>query len=248
MSDATQSCEETISKYIKIIKNALHLETENEKRTMIFGGPDCTVQNDESHVFRRKYNVGRQLKITEHGWLFGMVEDKVGGRLYLEMVKDRDKPTLQGIIKKHTETGTRIFSDCWKAYNSLSSNGFVHFTVNHKECFVNHQHVEVVEEVPVEELPSDIAEDAEDIILIDDAVDAHTNKIERCWREVKRGLLNQPICLLARNVNVEMFRYNYLGSDIPFRDKRDIVVRTVGKHQEDVQKLLQDSFEIYPKN
>ena len=121
-----------------------------------------------------------------------MVVDKVGGRLYLEMVKERDRPTLDGIVEKHAEKGTRIFSDCWKAYNTLSSNGFVHFTVNHKECFVNHQHIEVVEEVPLDELPSDIAEDAEDIILIDDTVDAHTNKIERCWREVKRGLLNQP--------------------------------------------------------
>ena len=113
---------------------------------------------------------------------------------------------------------------------------------------MNRQHVEVVEEVPLNELPSDIAEDAEDIILIDDTVDAHTNKIERCWREVKRGLLNQPLSLLSRNVIVEMFRYNHLGSDIPFRDKRDVVIRTVAKHQENVQKLLQDSFEIYPNN
>ena len=87
---------------------------ENEKRTMKLGGPDCTVQIDESHVFRRKYNIKRQLKITEHRRLFGMAEDNVCGRLFLEMVKERDKPTLEGIIKKHTERGTRIFSDCWK--------------------------------------------------------------------------------------------------------------------------------------
>ena len=123
MSDVTQSNKETFSKNIKIIKNALHLETEEEKQTMKLGGGDCTVQIDESHVFRRKYNIGRQLKITEHGWLFGMVEDKVGGRLYLEMVKERDKPTLEGIIKKHTERWARIFSDCWKPTTLINPTG-----------------------------------------------------------------------------------------------------------------------------
>ena len=59
-----------------IIKNALYLENEEEKANMKLGGVGPRVQLDESLVLSRKYNVGRVLKNTKHGWVFGMVQDK----------------------------------------------------------------------------------------------------------------------------------------------------------------------------
>ena len=65
--------------------------------------------------------------------------------------------------------------------------------VNHKKNFVSRQLVEVecedlgdcADEVL---LDTDFAEDADDDRLIDDTIIIHTNRIERMWREVKRGL------------------------------------------------------------
>ena len=44
----------TAEKYLRIIKNALFLENEEEKRTMRLGGRGETVQADESCVFSKK--------------------------------------------------------------------------------------------------------------------------------------------------------------------------------------------------
>ena len=119
ISDSTGSKDDTISKYMKIIKNALYLENEEEKRNIVLGGRGAVVQGDESHVFARKYDIGRVLAITEHGWLFGMVEDGPDGRIWIEMVKDRSGSRLRQIITAHTATGTVVFTDSWKAYVRL---------------------------------------------------------------------------------------------------------------------------------
>ena len=51
MAESTGTKEETISKYIKIIKNALYLENEEEKQSLKLGGRGMVVQGDETHVF-----------------------------------------------------------------------------------------------------------------------------------------------------------------------------------------------------
>ena len=131
VANTTHSKEETISKYYLVIKNALFAEVEEGRDSFIIGGQGVTVQADESHVFKRKNNVG-VLVYTEHGWLFGMVEDVPEGRLFLSMVEHRDKETLQAIIKKHVHRGTILFTDSWNSYIGLSQHGFQLFMVNHK--------------------------------------------------------------------------------------------------------------------
>ena len=103
------------------------------------GGRWTVVQWDESHVFARQYNIWRVLAITEHGWLFGVVEDGPDGRIWIEMIEDRKEIRLQKLIKEYTATGTVVFTDSWKAYDRLSSNGREHYKVNHKEIFVSRQ-------------------------------------------------------------------------------------------------------------
>ena len=39
--------------------------------------------------------------------------------------------TLLQVIKDYIESGTTIISDCWKAYQCLTSEGYKHLTVNH---------------------------------------------------------------------------------------------------------------------
>ena len=49
----------------------------------------------------------------------------------------------------------------------------------------------VLEIVLLKSSDTDFAEDADDETLIDDTLIVHTNRIERIWREVKRGLRGQ---------------------------------------------------------
>ena len=127
-----------------------------------------------------------------------------------------------------------------------TSSGREHNKINHKEIFVSYQqrHHEEPDEA---ESVSDAAEDWEDLSLIDDSVVVHTNKIERAWREIKRGLVNQPIRILSRNIGVEMFRTNHLNVKIPFEKRRDLVLETVAKQQTKIQELLRESFPVYPE-
>ena len=168
------------------------------------------------------------------------------------MVKQRDKETLLGIIKKHVRPGTTIFTDSWGGgYFGLSACGFLHFMVYHKKNFVSHQRVEVdcdCAEDCLDEIffDTDFAEDANDETLIDDTLIVHINRIERIWREVKRGLRGQPLCVLSRNINVEMLRYNYLGETTSFSERRRIVLSVLTKHQSKVDELKKESFSIYP--
>ena len=71
-------------------------------------------------------------------------------------VQNRNRDTLLSIIKDRILPGTTIISDCWKAYSALESEGFKHLTINHSYNFV------------------------------DPDTGAHTNIIERQWRELKR--------------------------------------------------------------
>ena len=75
--------------------------------------------------------------------------------IFFVPVADRTADTLLAIIKEYVHEGTTIISDCWKAYNCLKQEGYNHLTVNHSVNFV------------------------------DPSTRAHTNTIERTWRDTK---------------------------------------------------------------
>ena len=79
-------------------------------------------------------------------------------QLFLVPVEKRDAKTLIRVLKEHVLPGTTIMSDMWKGYKNLSKAGFEHFTVNHSLNFV------------------------------DPVTGAHTNTIERKWRDAKRAV------------------------------------------------------------
>ncbi|XP_054089441.1 uncharacterized protein LOC128922540 [Zeugodacus cucurbitae] len=85
------------------------------------GGPSKKVQIDESKFGKRKYNKGR--RVQGH-WVLGMVEDG-SDDLRLEVCPDnvRSSEVLIPLIQKHVAEGTIICTDCWKAYDCLTSTG-----------------------------------------------------------------------------------------------------------------------------
>ena len=170
------------------------------------------------------------------------------------MVQHKDGPTLKGLIQQHVRERTTIFTDGWPAYEGLwKINQYKHYKVNHKEHFVDVQ-MEVMspeeeqrmvqEAVHCFEVDDDNAFDSDErrpehLIVV------HTKKIERVWEEVKRGLYKPPLRLLKRNLNVEMFRYNKLPSNLSFSDRRRIVIQTVAKYQNNLELLMVTNYPIY---
>lgn len=120
----------------------------------ITGGENTTVEIDEPKFGKRKYHKGHHV---EGQWVFGGV-CRESGAAFLVPVEKRDKETLIPLIKKYILPGTKIISDCWKAYQcipKLEGFNYVHETVNHSKTFK------------------------------DPVTGAHTNTIEGMWRHVK---------------------------------------------------------------
>jgi transposase-like protein len=68
------------------------------------------------------------------------------------------KEVLLEVIKRRIADGSIIISDCWKAYDCLSDEGYVHQKVNHSKHFK------------------------------DPETGAHTNSIEGTWQKIKHGV------------------------------------------------------------
>ena len=81
--------------------------------------------------------------------------ERQGTGSFAVRVPDRSAGTLLCILSEKVLPGTIIMSDCWKAYAGVQELGMTHLTVNHSRCFV------------------------------DPHTGAHTNTVERFWREVK---------------------------------------------------------------
>ena len=76
---------------------------------------------------------------------FGFLE-RESRRCFMVTVNDRSADALIPLIKKYILPGTKVISDCWKAYCSLEEG--VYGTVNHSIEFVNSEtgdHTQTIE-------------------------------------------------------------------------------------------------------
>ena len=153
------------------------MEADNEQ----IGGEGKEVEIDESKFGKRKFNRGRRV---DGCWVFGGIE-RGSDKMFLSIVEDRSAATLVPIIQKYIKVGTKIHSDCWKAYSRLNTLGYEHVTVNHSKEFYNHEN------------------------------DACTNTIESTWRAVKQSLPKYgTVKTLYDSYFVEyMIRRKYLKSN-----------------------------------
>ena len=89
-------------------------------------------------LFLPQYHRGRAT--GNEVWVFGMVDTSSSPALgYMEVVSRRDAATLLPIIQAHTQAGTIIHSDQWRAYSQVHTlpNVSSHSTVNHSLEFVD---------------------------------------------------------------------------------------------------------------
>ena len=115
-----------------------------ERSSVKIGGPNKTVEIDESKFGRRKYHKGHPAKGQ---WVFGGVE-RESGETFLVPVKDRTADTLLAVIRDWIEPGTTVICDCWAAHNNVGSLGYEHRTVNHSINFkdpITGEHTNTIE-------------------------------------------------------------------------------------------------------
>ena len=58
---------------------------------------------------------------------------KRNGKVYLELIADAEKSTLQKLIKKKIKQGGKVFSDDHTGYHGLVGLGYIHRTVKHRQ-------------------------------------------------------------------------------------------------------------------
>ncbi|KAH7823178.1 putative transposase-like protein [Monocercomonoides exilis] len=117
--------------------NEVLLHADLEQKPAKIGGEGKIVEIDEAVWRRRKYHKGKKKKLI---WIIGGVVRLEGGGdgdRFMMIVPDRTKETLIPIILDHLKFGTKIYSDKWKAFQCLSTFGYLHETVCHKRKFFN---------------------------------------------------------------------------------------------------------------
>jgi len=92
------------------------------KCSQVLGGPGVVVEVDEAKFGKRKFNTGR---LVDGTWIFGGFE-RGSKRCFLVLVPSRGADVLLDVINTWIHPGTTVISDCWKAYDCLSDEGFVH--------------------------------------------------------------------------------------------------------------------------
>lgn len=107
-----------------------HIMENSEK----IGGNGVEVEIDESKFGKRKYYKGH--RVTGQ-WVFGGREKYDKTKVFMVAVPNRKRCTLLPIIKRWISKGSIIHSDCWKAYDSLSKEGYTHVKVNHSKEFID---------------------------------------------------------------------------------------------------------------
>lgn len=128
----------------------------NERNESRIGGEGYTVEIDETLIFKRKSQTGRLLANESSGtWVFGGI-CRENSEAFLVKVANRNAATLLQAIQENILPGTRIISDCWRAYSIISQSGYSHATINHSYNFVD---------------PLDAS--------------VNTQRVERMWRTLK---------------------------------------------------------------
>lgn len=108
-------------------------------------------------IFKRKSHAGRLLANQSAGvWIFGGI-CRENGEALLDQVHNRSTETLLHCIQERILPGTRIISDCWRAYAALAHTNYERATVNHTYNFLNPEEATI-----------------------------NTQRIERMWRTLKQ--------------------------------------------------------------
>ncbi|XP_044742278.1 uncharacterized protein LOC123304235 [Chrysoperla carnea] len=149
----------TVIDWVNFMHEVL-LDWSFRNNSLMIGGEGKVVEVSESKLGGLICNGER---VYGGQWVIGGIE-RSSKKMFIIPIKTRDEETLIQIIRKTIAPGTKIVSDLWKSYDSppqecfLSLEGELLIPTNHSESF------------------------------IDQATDANTQNIERCFRYLKRKI------------------------------------------------------------
>lgn len=143
---------------------------------------DDMTQVDETYVGGkarkdRKRTQGRSTK--QKTLVMGLLS---GGKVYAKIIKDASSKILLEVINELVKKGSTVITDCWKGYNRLSDNNYIHEVVKHSiKEYVNSRGF-------------------------------HTNSIEGFWSQLKRGIIGIYYVVspkyMSKYCKEFVFRYN----------------------------------------
>ncbi|GFQ70870.1 putative transposase-like protein [Trichonephila clavata] len=171
------------------------------------GGEGAIGEIDESLFGKMKYGRGKSVKGS---WVFGGIQ-RESRKSFFRVVANRTKKELLGVIREWILPGSTIISDCWRSYNCLSDEGYIHLRVNHSLTFK------------------------------DPETSAHTNSIEGTWSAIKRGLKNHTAHVEGQfdsYLAEYMWRRSneHKMIDANFEDYIKAIARVYPPHESDVEK------------
>jgi hypothetical protein len=115
--DTTGVSLSVIYKIVKLIR--LRIENYFERNPIVLGGPNVIVQIDESK-FNFNVKAHRGQAPLEAIWVFGIVDTSFRpARGFVQIVAQRDRRTLCGIIQRIVRPNSIIHSDEWRAYSNI---------------------------------------------------------------------------------------------------------------------------------
>jgi transposase-like protein len=143
------------------------------------------------HV-RKRETVNKMYGSDNKMPVIGML-DRETRQVRLHLIPDVTRDTLQEMILRHVEKGSKVYTDQWSGYKHLSgkTSGFVHDTVNHLYEYVRGE--------------------------------VHTNGIENFWSLFRRTLNGTYVAVepfhLAKYACEQAFRFNNRATkDNPLTD------------------------------
>lgn len=141
-----------------------------DTQTTQIGGYGCTVQLDETYLYKKKYNRGREL--ASRWYVFGGVCMETG-EYFMQRVARCNKETLWPIMRRRITPGSTVYTDGARVYEGIDGeegNNYGFHFYDHKSVIHNQG-----------EFVRDNSDD-------EDAPRISTNLVENLWRHLKRSI------------------------------------------------------------
>lgn len=173
----TSVSKKAVRKLIRSVGNQINLDYR-------IGGKNIIVEIDESKFGKRKNHRGHTV---DGVWVLGMVERTVDRKLILIPIDKRDKETLHRLINLFVKKESIIYTDKWRGYLGIETDGYKHKTVNHSLHFK------------------------------DPITGVHTNTIEGTWGALKKTIPNRNKNFNQIIPYLNLFKFKRIYKDQNFR-------------------------------
>ena len=120
----TGICRNTVNRYYNVFRE--HILSWQYEEVMRLSGE---IEVDESYFGARRVRGKRGRGAAGKTPVFGLL--KRGGKVFVTVVASASRAALMPIIEGKVLEGSTIYSDGWKAYDSLILNGYDHYRVFH---------------------------------------------------------------------------------------------------------------------